>query len=215
MEVSQRYRKIWKVEDDNALTESANKYNGKNWEKIADEVSQKINKKRTAKQCRERWNNFLKCNANHKEWTESQIKLIFEVQSSIGNKWSKISAFFPGKSKSSIKNFYYSTIRRNIRRFNNGKIDEEQIKGPIDEVIKIPEIREILLSHKSYPKSFFKQRKLSRDSIEKIRRLNGLTLTTSINDDEHSLEFGSFELYEMNEFSNEPEIYIDQTILWD
>ncbi|OMJ77731.1 hypothetical protein SteCoe_22598 [Stentor coeruleus] len=215
MENLQGYRKTWKVEEDEILNEIVNHYNAKNWKAIADNVSQKINKNRTSKQCRERWNNFLKFDSNRCKWTDAQIKLLFEVQFSIGNKWSKISSFFPDKSKNSIKNFYYSTIRRNIRRFNDRKIEEEQIKGPVDEIIKIPEIREILLSHKSCTKSFFIKRKLSADSLEEMRRLNNSLFTLAFNDTENSNEWDTFEPFGMNDFSNEPEVFIDQTILWD
>jgi hypothetical protein len=200
------------------LNEIVRLYNAKNWKIIAQKISEKISKVRTAKQCRERWNNYLKLNARHCEWTDSEIDLFFELQSSIGNKWSKISAFFPTKSKNSIKNFYYSTIRRNIRRFNNGKIDEEQIKGPIDEIMKIPEIREILLSQKSFSKSALKEMKLSNECLERIHRLNGLLLTvreSSFSDVENFSGWDDIQISEINEFLGESDPFIDQAILWD
>ncbi|OMJ82149.1 hypothetical protein SteCoe_17224 [Stentor coeruleus] len=218
MENSQRYRKIWRIEEDILLNEIVKRYNAKNWKTIAQEISQKISKVRTEKQCRERWNNYLKLNTRHCEWTDTEISLFFELQSTIGNKWSKISAFFPNKSKNSIKNFYYSTIRRNIRRFNNGKIDEEQIKGPIDDIMKIPEIREILSSQKSFTKNDLKEMKLSAECLERIHRINGFMITiteSGFPDVENFSEWDGVEFSELNEFPNESSPYIDQSILWD
>ncbi|OMJ77730.1 hypothetical protein SteCoe_22597 [Stentor coeruleus] len=218
MESSQRYRKMWKVEEDILLNELVRRYNAKNWKIIAREISQEINKVRTAKQCRERWNNYLKLNARHCDWTDTEINLFFELQSSFGNKWSKISAFFPNKSKNSIKNFYYSTIRRNIRRFNNGKIDEEQIKGPIDEIMKISEIREILLSQKSLSKNSLKEMKLSTECLYRMHRINGYLLTIQESGFPDVENFSGWDIIErsiINEFSEESDPFIDQAILWD
>ncbi len=37
----------------------------------------------------------------------------------MGNKWAKIANHIPGRSDNNIKNYFYSTLRKAIRRVNN------------------------------------------------------------------------------------------------
>ncbi|OMJ76847.1 hypothetical protein SteCoe_23694 [Stentor coeruleus] len=209
-----RYRKTWTLEEDLVLKELADLYKGKNWVKIAHDVSIRINKTRTGKQCRERWTNKLKSDAESNDWTNEDIRKLFEIQGKIGNKWSEILPFFPRRSKNSIKNFFYSTIRRNIRRFNAGKTEDEKIKGEVKEFIKIPEIREILICEKSCEKSLLREKKLSDDGFWSMKMINDRLLDCPNN--ENIEDFGLLEIDENKSYEDEnsPPL-IDQSILWE
>ncbi|OMJ78982.1 hypothetical protein SteCoe_21111 [Stentor coeruleus] len=216
MEISNRYRKVWQIEDDLHLKEIATRYNAKDWKKIAQEVSQRISQERTAKQCRERWMHHIKRYTAEASWTESEAELLFILQKSTGSRWSRIAPFFPSKSANDIKNYFYATVRRNIRRFNNGKKEEEKIKGPIDKIIKIPEIREILSTHKSVSRKSFREKKLSSDSIEKISRICGIFSTIVPNGSIEEFEYWeNYEPLTIEESMNEDAPYIDHAVLWD
>ncbi len=67
---------------------------------------------RSGKQCRERWHNTLNPDVKKGEWTPEEDKVIFELQSSIGPKWTEIAKNLPGRTENSIKNRFYSTVRR-------------------------------------------------------------------------------------------------------
>ena len=43
---------------------------------------------------------------------------MFERHKIYGNKWSLIAEGFPGRTDNSVKNYFYSTIRRCLRRMN-------------------------------------------------------------------------------------------------
>lgn len=61
---------------------------------------------RTARQCRERWKNYLAPNVNHDPWTPEEDRLLEEKVQQFGQSWSKIVAFFPNRTDVIIKNRY-------------------------------------------------------------------------------------------------------------
>lgn len=168
-----RYRKLWSVEvkhiqEDEKLTKIANEYQAKNWIKISMELKKRFSIHRLPKQCRERWFNHLGSKKSKTPWSESEIDLVFKLQNTLGNRWSKISEAFPDRTTNSIKNLYYSTIRRNLRRFNKSKKSEDRIEGPLDKLMTVPEIRKILSMHNSKKKSF-RGLKLDKIILQKLK----------------------------------------------
>ena len=45
-------------------------------------------------------------------------KIIFQQFGVHGNKWSRIAEFLPGRTDNNVKNHFYSTLRRKIRKIN-------------------------------------------------------------------------------------------------
>ncbi|OMJ80677.1 hypothetical protein SteCoe_19012 [Stentor coeruleus] len=200
-----KYIKVWKAKEDAVLKRLTSKYKAKNWKKIARELTKEIKKERSGKQCRERYINHLATKKLSPTWTEKEIKLLFQYHSVYGNRWSIISKFIPCKSKNSIKNFYHSTLRRNLRRFNFGKSLEHQIRGPIFKLAKIPEIYEILTKSKSCLRSSFSDAYLSVKTLKLIHEINfqyplneekEIELN-SVSNEDHSIELQILELDEI------------------
>jgi hypothetical protein len=67
---------------------------------------------RSAKQCRERWTNTLDPNIKKGDWTDVEDGVIFREYRARGPKWTEIAKLIPGRSENSIKNRFYSTLRK-------------------------------------------------------------------------------------------------------
>lgn len=52
------------------------------------------------------------------KWTEEEEFKLFEIHKIYGNKWKEISQELPGRTDNDIKNRFYSTLRRSLRRLN-------------------------------------------------------------------------------------------------
>lgn len=118
----------------------------KKWTKIANTIKSQLGiDGKTGKQCRERWQNHLDPNVKKEVWTEEEEKKIFDLQQQLGNKWSEIASFIPGRTENSVKNCFYSAIRRNLRKFNRKKPESEKLKGSVKNLLKKPHVRSLLM----------------------------------------------------------------------
>jgi myb proto-oncogene protein len=73
---------------------------------------------RTGKQCRERWHNHLDPSIKKSPINQEEEIIIFDAHKVYGNKWADIAKLLEGRSDNCIKNYYYSTLRKHIRRIN-------------------------------------------------------------------------------------------------
>lgn len=89
--------KFTKEEDEN-LVQLAHKYGYKKWKVIAKEM-----KNKTAKQCRERWTNYLDPKLSFDEWEPEEDELLISKYKELGPKWSTISNYFPTRSVNGIR----------------------------------------------------------------------------------------------------------------
>ena len=81
-----------------------------NWFEVAN-----LMKTRNARQCRDRWNNYLNPYLRSDPWTEEEDKLLIEKYKIYGTKWRKISAFFRNRSDNSLRN-RYQILERKMNR---------------------------------------------------------------------------------------------------
>ena len=144
---SSRYKKInivdlvkgpWTYEEDRKLLKWIQKEGPKRWSMCAETIVG-----RTGKQCRERWFNALNPEVKKGEWTVEEDYKIYLLYSLYGGRWSKISLNFPNRTENSIKNRFYSSLRKlyaekaKYAQANIVKKDDSKTSIGIGELIKL------------------------------------------------------------------------------
>lgn len=99
-------RGVWTQQEDENLQKAVLQLGIKKWHEIARFVPT-----RTSKQCRERWFNCLDPNIKRSGFEPWEDQIIIEKQKEIGNKWSAIAKYLPGRSPGAIKNRWYSGLK--------------------------------------------------------------------------------------------------------
>ena len=108
---SDHYSKRRFTPAEDQIIQSLAKIEGSNdWNIIAQSV-----KTKSARQCRDRWNNYLNPNLNNTEWTKEDDELLFNKIQEFGFKWTTIAKFFNNRTDSMIKNRYKLLVRREKR----------------------------------------------------------------------------------------------------
>eukprot|EP00299_Pterocystis_sp_00344_P009220 c3802_g1_i1.p1 GENE.c3802_g1_i1~~c3802_g1_i1.p1 ORF type:complete len:326 (-),score=45.86 c3802_g1_i1:162-1139(-) len=98
---------IWTVEEDQVLLDLVSIHGPKKWSVIAQSLPGRI-----GKQCRERWHNHLNPAVRKDSWTPEEDAIISELVSQMGTKWASIAKHLQGRTDNSIKNRYYSSLKK-------------------------------------------------------------------------------------------------------
>jgi len=199
-------RDPWDKKEDEAIIELVNKYGTTNWTIIANEMAVLYkSKQRNGKQCRERWHNHLDPIVNKDNWTEEEENILFNKHLEYGNKWSEISKYLPGRTDNSIKNHFYSKLRKFIRKILK-QINKENLlknngidlcKYNSDKVYKL--LKKYKISYKNVTKEtildiIIATEKNQKDKIFAVNEENKLTNNFSTNNNSNTWENLSFNL---------------------
>ena len=87
--------------EDQMLMYAISKYGSANWNVIA-----RLVPNRNARQCYERWANYLSPFIKRDEWTKEEDAILLQKYQEYQMKWTKIQTFLPGRTVSSIKSRY-------------------------------------------------------------------------------------------------------------
>lgn len=106
-----------------------------NWMKISEFMPH-----RTAKQCRDRYCNYLSEKTTNEPWTKEEDEILLTLLPIVGSKWVKISQHLPGRSGINVKNRWYKHLKK---RYFFPNINLNPIKSNIHiEKAKFEEVNE-------------------------------------------------------------------------
>ena len=127
----------WTEYEDNLLIEWIKKKGPNNWEECGRFIHG-----RNGKQCREHWNNCLKPDLIKGEWTPEEDFLIMQFYEECNGRWKIMKELFEGRTENSIKNRFYSGLRKIASKFltikekkSCSKINLEELKKYLKEGI--------------------------------------------------------------------------------
>lgn len=142
-------RRSWELEEDDAINALVLEFGTRKWALLARSLETRYEiKGRSGKQCRERWTNQLDPFVNKKPWSGAEEGVLFRAQQKYGNLWSVIAKHLPGRTENCVKNHFYSTLRRNLRKLNKNRPVGEKFEGPVKDLLSNPELALLLLSYK-------------------------------------------------------------------
>eukprot|EP00742_Colponemidia_sp_Colp-10_P008866 GILJ01009629.1.p1 GENE.GILJ01009629.1~~GILJ01009629.1.p1 ORF type:complete len:614 (+),score=66.01 GILJ01009629.1:33-1844(+) len=112
-------KNAWTSDKDLLLKHSVEMHAHQGWSAVSSEfnkacLNQDItHKDRTGKQCRERWENYLKPGLRKGDYTEPEFVIIMLLQEveNLRNKWAQLKNYLPGRSDNSIKNQANSKLK--------------------------------------------------------------------------------------------------------
>merc|ERR1711916_166358 len=108
---------------------------GSNWGDIA----KLLGTGRSAKQCRERWFFNLDSRIRRDPWSNKEDQLLLGLQRKYGNRWSKISKSFSGRTENNIKSRFRTLERREAKKWRPEE-DALVLKSRDEEKLSFKEI---------------------------------------------------------------------------
>ncbi|CDP01404.1 unnamed protein product [Coffea canephora] len=69
---------------------------------------------RCGKSCRLRWTNYLRPDLKRGLLSEHEEKMVIDLHSQLGNRWSKIASHLPGRTDNEIKNHWNTHIKKKL-----------------------------------------------------------------------------------------------------
>jgi hypothetical protein len=139
----------WSKEEDELLVAWVSKNGSTKWTECS-----KFIMGRCGKQCRERWVNILNPDIKKGDWSDKEQELIFNKLPTFMTSWSLMAGALTGRTENSIKNYFYSSVRR------------------LKSNLAVSAIRDVWVDRVSTVESVFQENLTLRSEIQKLNTLS-------------------------------------------
>ncbi|XP_044952288.1 MYB-like transcription factor ODO1 [Hordeum vulgare subsp. vulgare] len=82
---------------------------------------------RCGKSCRLRWTNYLRPDLKRGLLSDDEERLVIDLHSQLGNRWSKIAARLPGRTDNEIKNHWNTHIRKKLKKMGLDPVTHQPV----------------------------------------------------------------------------------------
>ena len=129
-----KLRKTWDEAANEKLRELMRQETNPSWKSVARKMHE-FQYQFTSKQCKVHWKNVLDPSNSQDKWSVEEEALLFELWAKLGNKWSDIADALPGRSEGTVKNRFYSTIRRIVRKVKKEDPSNRDYDVPVSSLV--------------------------------------------------------------------------------
>ena len=169
----------WSSQEDRLLKQWVKLNGPKNWEACGRFIHG-----RKGKQCREHWNNCLNPELKKGDWEPEEDFLIMFFYEKCNGSWKKIIPLFHGRTENSIKNRFYSQLRKyatkkvekSQRKKIKAKIKLDELKNYLDEALsqaKLDFIKKTNMTFEQFNQFLFEnEQKLKENTISDLDSYN-------------------------------------------
>lgn len=123
-------RQKFSASEDEQLKNLVAELGESNWNEVANRLGT-----RTARQCRERFKNYLSPSIKNDPWTKEDDLKLQQKYEEYGPKWSIIASFFPSRSDVNIKN-HWTRLTNKTNRERDVQAEKRELIQQIDLVIQ-------------------------------------------------------------------------------
>jgi hypothetical protein len=106
----EHFKEKFTPEEDNLVTAAVCELGTTSWYAISERVPH-----RSARQCRDRWQNYLSPTVGNGPWTPEEDELLIDQHRQHGSSWRRIAPVFPTRTEINLKNRWH-VIERRLRR---------------------------------------------------------------------------------------------------
>ncbi|KAJ3707045.1 hypothetical protein LUZ61_010750 [Rhynchospora tenuis] len=102
----------WTPEEDLQLIAYIQKYGHPNWRALPKQAGLL----RCGKSCRLRWINYLRPDIKRGTFSKEEEETVIRLHNLLGNKWSKIASYLPGRTDNEIKNVWNTHLKKKLAK---------------------------------------------------------------------------------------------------
>lgn len=106
MQKPKKIRKLFSAEEDALLSHIMFEQTFTTWIAVAAQIPG-----RSARQCRDRWANYLSPENKNGPWTPEEDEQLAEKYAELGPQWTTIAKYFDGRSENNVKNRWYTHLK--------------------------------------------------------------------------------------------------------